>query len=200
MQPVIAMIPVIEQVPIPAEHSPHLHPFPSYLGVFVLMSTGFVLATLIYAVRDGRVLMMYRHKEPNQGLWIAPGGKILPNESPRECAIRELCEETGLEAVEPVLRMVVTEVSPRPDWRWLLFVYRTGVKEGAVRGDGREGRLQWFRQDEVLSLPIPEADAVFYPFVMDPECPPLEMQFWYDADLKLVRWTRHALLGEWFRD
>lgn len=150
----------------------------------------FILATLIYAQRDDQVLMLYRHKEPNLGLWIAPGGKIDPNESPRECAVRELYEETGLRALNPELRAIVTEVSPDPDWQWLMFIYRTQVEPGAENGDDREGRLQWFHRDEVPHLPIPQADAIFYPFVVDPDGPPVELQFWYDDELKLVRWEK----------
>lgn len=153
----------------------------------------FILATLIYAIRDDQVLMLYRHKEPNLGLWIAPGGKIDPNESPRECAVRELYEETGLRAINPALRAVVTELSPRPDWQWLMFIYRTQVEPGKIIGDDREGRLQWFHKDEVLQLPIPQADALFYPLVVDPSGPAMEMQFLYDDELKLIHWEKKSI-------
>jgi 8-oxo-dGTP diphosphatase len=158
------------------------------------MTSPFRLTTLIYALRDGQVLMLYRHKEPNLGLWVAPGGKIHDDESPRECAVRELREETGLEAIAPELRAIVTEVSPRKDWQWLMFVYRTQVASGTVRGDDREGRLRWFPIEAVPHLPIPQADAIFYPFVIDPVGPPVELKFIYDADLRLVAWT-HAPIG-----
>lgn len=155
----------------------------------------FILTTLIYAVRGNRVLMMFRHKEPNLGLWVAPGGKIHADESPREGAIRELAEETGLQAVNPALRAVITEISPRPDWQWMMFVYRTDVADGEATGDDREGRLGWFDIDEVPSLPVPEADALFYPLVMSSE-PPVELKFVYDADLHLVRWDRHPVTSQ----
>ncbi|MCO6450918.1 MAG: 8-oxo-dGTP diphosphatase [Caldilineales bacterium] len=158
------------------------------------MSAPFILTTLIYAQRGDQVLMLFRHKEPNLGLWIAPGGKIHGDESPRECAIRELREETGLQAIEPELRAIVTEISPRPDWQWLMFIYRTQVAPGPVAGDEREGRLRWFHRDEVPGLPIPQADAIFYPFVMDESGPPVEMKFVYDDDLRLVAWE-HTPLG-----
>ena len=141
-------------------------------------------------MRGDQVLMLYRHKEPNLGLWIAPGGKIDPNESPRECALRELYEETELRAVNPELRAVVTEVSPDPDWQWLMFIYRTEVEAGESNGDDREGRLQWFHRDEVLNLPIPQADAIFYPFIVNPAGPAVELQFWYDDEPKLTHWEK----------
>ncbi len=155
-----------------------------------MLASPFILATLIYAIRDDKVLMLYRHKEPNLDQWIAPGGKIDANESPRDCAIRELQEETGLQALNPELRAMVTEISPRPDWQWLMFIYRTQVATGEVKGDDREGRLQWFPFDEVPDLPIPQADAIFYPIVMDPLAPAVELKFIYDSELNLARWEK----------
>ena len=149
-----------------------------------------ILSTLIYALRGDQVLMLYRHKEPNLDLWVAPGGKIEPGESPRECAIRELWEETGLYALNPELRAIITEVSPLPDYQWLMFVYRTQVADGEAVGDDREGRLRWFPVDEAPHLPIPQADALFYPLVIDPQGPAVELKFWYNEELRLVRWER----------
>ena len=64
------------------------------------------------------------------------------------------------------------------------------MEPGEINGDDREGRLQWFHRNEVLHLPIPQADAIFYPLVIDPDGPAVEMQFWYDDELKLVRWEQ----------
>ena len=155
--------------------------------------TNFILATLIYACRDDEVLMLHRRKEPNLGLWIAPGGKLEPGESPRQCARRELLEETGLHARNPELRAIITEISPDPDWQWLMFVYRTQVQAGVWQSDEREGRLQWFHRDKVLQLPIPQADAIFFPLVMHPTGPAQEMLFRYDANLKLIDWQTRAI-------
>ncbi len=85
------------------------------------------LGTCVYTLRQGmqelEVLMMYRHKEPNLGLWVAPGGKVETDESPRDCALRELEEETGLRGKNIIFRGLVTEVSPLDHWQWLLFLY-----------------------------------------------------------------------------
>lgn len=48
-------------------------------------------------VVDGTcVLLIRRTVPPDVGLWGVPGGHLEFDESPREAAVRELCEETGL--------------------------------------------------------------------------------------------------------
>lgn len=147
------------------------------------------VTTLVYTVRDGQVLMMRRRKWPNLGQWTAPGGKVELDESPAECAVRELAEETGLRAVgRPELRIIVTETSPLPDWQWLMFIYLVREFAGELATDSVEGDLAWLPVDQVPTLPIPQADAIFYPLVLDGSPGPISMKFEYDADLQLLGW------------
>ena len=96
-----------------------------------------VLATLVYVIKGDEVLLHQRAKDPNKGLWVAPGGKLEPDESPVECAIREMREETGLEIAMPVLRGIMTEVSPRPDYQWIhLHLRRQRMERRAPSGAG----------------------------------------------------------------
>ena len=146
------------------------------------------VTTLVYALRDGKVLLMHRRKQPNLGQWTAPGGKVELDESPAECAVRELREETGLVAIsKPELRLIITETSPLPNWQWLMFVYRIDQVIGQVTPCD-EGDLAWILPDQVSDLPIPQADAIFFPRVLDGSPGPVAMKFEYDGDLRLVRW------------
>lgn len=147
------------------------------------------VTTLVYALRNGEVLMMRRRKEPNLGQWTAPGGKVELHESPAECALRELAEETGLIAAgRPELRLIVTETSPLPEWQWLMFIYLVRDVQGQMTADCVEGDLAWVPVDQVPALEIPQADAIFYPYVIDSSSGPVSMKFEYDADLRLRAW------------
>ena len=56
-------------------------------------------STLCYIEREGKLLLLYRNKkenDPNEGKWIGVGGKIEEGETPDECVLREVMEETGL--------------------------------------------------------------------------------------------------------
>ena len=145
-----------------------------------------ILATMVYCIKDGDVLLMLRNKKPNLGLWVGPGGKLEPGESPYDCAKRELYEETGLEVNNLYFRGLITEISPRPDWQWLMFLYVATEFSGTIVEDKREGRLSWCALSEVMQLPIPEADSVFFQKVINIKMPFYQAKFVYDSDLCLV--------------
>lgn len=148
------------------------------------------LCTLTYVVDDDRVLLIHRARQPHRGLWVAPGGKLEPGESPHEGAVREIREETGLEIELPRLRGVVTEVSARPDYQWLLFLFRAGQFSGSLRASD-EGELVWCPLDRMPDLPMPESDALWWSHILAPDGGLFVAKFNYDADLRVTRWTRY---------
>ena len=63
------------------------------------------LTTLCYIEKDDRYLMLhriYKKKDMNKDKWIGVGGHVEEGESPEECLLREVREESGLEDVWPV--------------------------------------------------------------------------------------------------
>ncbi len=154
-----------------------------------------ISGTLVYCRRGDEVLLMRRRKAPNVGLWVAPGGKVEIDESPYECAVRELREETGLQVKAVYFRALVTEVSPRSDYQWQIFLYLVTEFERVARPDEREGTLRWWPIGalDAGKVPIPEADAVFYPHVIDLNRPFYCARYTYDAELRLVKAETHAV-------
>lgn len=145
------------------------------------------LATLVYAIRGDEVLLHRRVKPPNRGLWVAPGGKLEHDESPAECAVREMREESGLVIEDPSLRGVMTEVSPRADYQWLTFIFAATRFSGELAPAAGIGEFRWVRIPDVYSLDIPPTDRVFFARVVRLADPPFLLKFSYDADLRITR-------------
>ncbi len=147
---------------------------------------------LVYARQGDEVLVMRRNKEPNLGLWVAPGGKIELDEAPQDTARREMREETGLIVEDLHLRAFCTEVSPLDEWQWWMFIFVTADFHGELRADRREGDLAWLPIDTYLhECSIPQADAIFAPRVLRGPDVFFQAKFVYDADLTLVEWMAY---------
>lgn len=73
-----------------------------------------VAAALAVVIRDRDVLLVRRGNPPDKGLWGFPGGKIEPGERTVSAAVRELREETGVEA-RPVKVFSAIDVLDRDD-------------------------------------------------------------------------------------
>ena len=121
------------------------------------------LATLCYIKNNGKTLMLYRDKKPNdihEGKWNGLGGKFDPGESPEDCVRREVLEESGLQIRNPELRGFLTfpEFSSGEDW--YVFVFLAHEFEGDLL-DSSEGRLAWIDDRELFSLNLWEGDQFF---------------------------------------
>ncbi|MBN1487854.1 MAG: 8-oxo-dGTP diphosphatase [Anaerolineae bacterium] len=153
----------------------------------------YIPGVLVYVRQGDKVLLMHRNKEPNLGLWIAPGGKVEPGESPYETGCREMLEETGLHVSNLQLRGFCTEVSPFPEWMWFLFIFVTEHFHGELLADEREGNLSWVSLDTYFNeLSIPQADRIFAPRILNGSTEDMfQAKFTYDQDLKLVNWQAY---------
>ena len=69
------------------------------------------ITTLCYIENDGKYLMLHRVKKQNdinKGKWTGVGGHAEDQESPEECLLREVKEETGLTLTSYKFRGLVT--------------------------------------------------------------------------------------------
>lgn len=125
------------------------------------------LATLCYLKKDGRTLMLHRVKKENdihEGKWNGLGGKFEPHETPEECAIREIREESGLIVRDPELRGVITfpNFAKGEDWYVFVFVMRDISGEMIV---SNEGNLEWIEDGRLMDLNLWEGDRIFMPWL-----------------------------------
>ncbi len=118
--------------------------------------------TLCYIEHNGKVLMLYRNKKKadiNEGKWIGIGGKFKENESPEECMLREVYEETGIKLANWKYRGIVTFVSDVCEGEHMhLF---TAIAHSDAVTECTEGSLKWIDKKELLSLNMWEGDRVF---------------------------------------
>ncbi len=121
------------------------------------------LATLCYLRRGDQTLMVHRIKKANdmhQGKWNGLGGKLDPGEMPEECAVREIYEESGLQARNPQLKGILTFPAFDDFEDWYVFVYVVTDFEGGLI-DSPEGTLKWVNNAELTSLQLWDGDAIF---------------------------------------
>lgn len=107
--------------------------------------------------------MLHRIKKENdihEGKWNGLGGKFEPGETPEECVIREVKEESGLNIISPILKGVLTfpEFSKGEDWYVFLFVADKFTGELI---ESNEGHLEWIDNKMIKDLPLWEGDHLF---------------------------------------
>lgn len=127
-----------------------------------------ITGALCYLIQEGRVLMMKRAHMPHQGQWSAPGGKMELGESPDECVIRELQEETGLTILNPQLCGVMSVTDVAYPIHWMLFIYRAHAFTGTLEQlDTEEGLLAWLPIAELDGYDMPSSDRQCWPYVLN---------------------------------
>ena len=120
------------------------------------------MTTLCYIEQEGKYLMLHRvkkHHDINAGKWIGVGGHVENGETPEECLLREVKEETGLVLTAYRLRGLVTFLSDACEPE-LMCVFTADAFDGEMI-ECDEGELAWVDKSDVLALPTWEGDRVF---------------------------------------
>lgn len=123
--------------------------------------------TLCYIEKEDAYLMMHRIKKVqdiNKDKWVGVGGHFEGFESPEECLLREVKEETGLTLTRFRFRGLITFVLHEETGQELveyMCLYTADGFEGTIK-DCEEGILEWIKKEEVDKLPIWEGDRIFF--------------------------------------
>ena len=118
--------------------------------------------SLCYIERDGQYLMLHRIKkahDENRDKWIGIGGKFEPGESPEDCVLREVREETGLRLTDFRYCGIITFVSDCWETEYMHLFHATGFT-GTLR-ECDEGQLEWIAINRLLALPQWAGDRIF---------------------------------------
>lgn len=121
------------------------------------------LSTLCYIEKDGKYLMLHRtvkENDINKDKWIGVGGHFEEGESPEECLLREVKEETGYTLTSYRYRGIVTFVSGKGQTEYMSLFTADEFEGEPVACD--EGQLEWIDTGKVYDLDIWEGDRLFF--------------------------------------
>ena len=140
-------------------------------------------STLCYIENENsEYLMLHRVKkknDANQDKWIGVGGKFEDGESPDECLLREVLEETGLTLTDYRCRGIVTFTSDEWDTEYMHLFTATGYSGTMKECD--EGDLEWVPKCKVQELPIWEGDKLFFRLIDDRNSPFFSLKLRYEG-------------------
>ncbi len=141
--------------------------------------------TLCHIEKDGCYLMLHRIKKENdlnRDKWVGIGGKFEDKESPEECNLREVYEETGLTLKGAEYRGIVTFVSDKWETEYMHIFYSDSFS-GKIK-DCDEGVLEWVKKERLFSLPVWEGDKIFLR-LLEENAPFFSLKLEYKGDTLL---------------
>ena len=141
--------------------------------------------TLCYIEKDDQYLMLLRNKKKidlNKGKWIGVGGKFEDGETPEECLLREVYEETGLTLTSYHFRGIITFISDEWETEYM-HLYTADAYDGELK-ECDEGELRFIPKKDIFDLNLWEGDVLFLRLLLE-DSEPFYMKLVYEGD-KLV--------------
>lgn len=147
------------------------------------------LATLCYVKnrQENTTLMLHRIKKENdvhEGKWNGLGGKFERSETPEECVIREIKEESGLTIVDPKLKGFITFPLFDGVYDWYVFIFVAENFSGELI-DSDEGNLAWIPNEKLTELNLWDGDQIFMEWLAENKF--FSAKFFYEHK-RLVRY------------
>ena len=144
------------------------------------------LSTLCYLEKDDQYLMLHRvvkKNDVNKDKWIGVGGHFEQDESPEECLLREVREETGYTLTSYRFRGIVTFVSGDGVTEYMHLFTADGFEGTPAACD--EGVLEWVPVSQIDDLNIWEGDKIFFRLLAQ-NAPFFSLKLVYDGKGGLV--------------
>lgn len=144
------------------------------------------MTTLCYIEKDGAYLMLHRvskKNDVNKDKWIGVGGHFEKDESPEDCLLREVKEETGLTLTSWRFRGLITFMAEGWGTEYMCLYTADGY-EGAMT-ECNEGVLEWVSKEEVLNLNLWEGDKIFFK-LLNQGAPFFSLKLAYRGDVLTV--------------
>lgn len=145
----------------------------------------------VYLFCEDTVLLMYRNikkNDENHGKWIGIGGKQEEHESIRQCAIREIKEETGYTA-DTLYENGTIHFCVEDKETECITVFTSEVSYFDLV-DCNEGTLKWIPADKVLSLPLWQGDALFLKDILKDKKAQFTYTLHYSKQGNLLDWSK----------
>ncbi len=102
---------------------------------------------------------IFKENDINHNKWIGLGGHFEFGESPEDCLLREVKEESGLTLTDYKLRGIVTFLSD-DDPAEYMFLYSADAWTGQLK-ECDEGKLEWIKKSDFIQLEHWEGDLIF---------------------------------------
>lgn len=143
------------------------------------------LSTLCYIEKENQYLMLHRvkkEKDVNKDKWIGVGGHFEAGESPEECLLREVKEETGYDLTSYRYRGMVTFVFAHIETEYMSLFTADGFEGEQIICN--EGNLEWVDKDKIEELNLWEGDRIFLKLLRE-NSPFFSLKLVYNVDGKL---------------
>lgn len=142
-------------------------------------------STLCYIEKDNKYLMLHRvvkKDDVNKDKWIGVGGQFEFGESPEDCVLREVKEETGYTLTSYQYRGLVTFVFADVEMEFMSLFTADGFEGEPI--ECNEGVLEWVPIEDIENLNLWEGDKIFFR-LLEEKIPFFSLKLVYNLDGQL---------------